>query len=214
MNKIDPNGTFGIVKNGASYVLPTFKVEKGKGLVLVDKEGLAINFVKGTKTDYPIAILELEYDKEGTPKQWNYKNADREVIESFELESEKIQKVHATLVKGTEYYQLSIMDEGIKAIRATYKQVLGANATKLIKDNLPENAYIASIDVEQVRPAQDGITTECLLNMLIHNMKQLQMEVPCRETSIVVTKLEEAQMWIMKRRFDRKDREVENTYIK
>lgn len=56
-----------------------------------------------------------------------------------------------------------------------------------------------------------GTTNEEVLAMLIDRMKHLQGLCACRENAIVITKLEEALMWIEKRTFDRKSRGVEGT---
>lgn len=42
----------------------------------------------------------------------------------------------------------------------------------------------------------DGTTNEEVLAMLIHRMKYLNTKFPCRENSIVITKLEESLMWL------------------
>jgi len=58
---------------------------------------------------------------------------------------------------------------------------------------------------------QDGTTNEEVLKMLIDRMKYLNEKAPCRENSIVITKLEESLMWLEKRTADRKARGVEGT---
>lgn len=57
----------------------------------------------------------------------------------------------------------------------------------------------------------DGTTNEEVLKVLIDRMQYLNKRVPCRENSIVITKLEESLMWLEKRTNDRLKRVVEGT---
>lgn len=54
----------------------------------------------------------------------------------------------------------------------------------------------------------DGTTNEEVLAMLIDRMKYLHSRMPCRENSLVITKLEESLMWLEKRTKDRLNRGV------
>ena len=56
---------------------------------------------------------------------------------------------------------------------------------------------------------RNGWQNEELLSVLINRMKFLNGKFACRENSIVITKLEEALMWLEKRTADRKARNVE-----
>jgi len=60
----------------------------------------------------------------------------------------------------------------------------------------------------------DGTTNEEVLAMLIDRMRYLQVKFCCRENAIVITKLEEALMWLEMRTNDRKKRGVEGQAIK
>jgi hypothetical protein len=57
----------------------------------------------------------------------------------------------------------------------------------------------------------DGTTNEEVLKILINRMQFLNNKFPCRENSLVITKLEESLMWLEKRTADRKARSVEGT---
>lgn len=59
-----------------------------------------------------------------------------------------------------------------------------------------------------------GTTNEEVLTVLIDRMIYLNSKVPCRENSIVITKLEEAYMWLQHRTEDRQARGVEGTNTK
>lgn len=56
---------------------------------------------------------------------------------------------------------------------------------------------------------RDGTTNESVLEMLLHRMNFLQKASPCRENAIVITKLDEALLWLNKRTADRVKRGVE-----
>jgi hypothetical protein len=55
---------------------------------------------------------------------------------------------------------------------------------------------------------QNGTTTESVIEVCIHRLQHLNKELPCRETSCAITKLEEAKMWLDKRTEDRRARGV------
>lgn len=66
----------------------------------------------------------------------------------------------------------------------------------------------------EMKTVQDGTTNEELLEVLIHRLNFLNSKFPCRENSIVITKLEECLMWLNKRTKDRLNRGVEGTHQK
>lgn len=59
----------------------------------------------------------------------------------------------------------------------------------------------------------DGTTNEELLEVLIDRLSFLNTKFPCRENSIVLTKLQESLMWLNKRTEDRKKRNVEGKHL-
>ena len=59
---------------------------------------------------------------------------------------------------------------------------------------------------------RNGWQNEEMLEALIDRMKFLNGKFSCRENSIVITKLEEALMWLQKRTADRVKRGVEGTH--
>lgn len=61
---------------------------------------------------------------------------------------------------------------------------------------------------------RNGMQNEELLEVLIDRMKFLNGKFSCRENSIVITKLEEALMWLEKRTADRVKRGVEGQHVK
>src|ERR1700751_563384 len=57
-----------------------------------------------------------------------------------------------------------------------------------------------------------GVTLEAALGALIKHVNGLAAAVPSRETSLVITKLEEALLWQQRRTFLREERGVAGTY--
>ena len=60
---------------------------------------------------------------------------------------------------------------------------------------------------------RNGFQNEEVLEVLIDRMKYLNGMFACRENSIVITKLEEALMWLEKRTADRVKRDVEGKHV-
>lgn len=63
----------------------------------------------------------------------------------------------------------------------------------------------------ELNTVNDGTTNEEVLAMLIDRLQYLNGKFPCRENSLVITKLEESLMWLNKRTEDRLRRKVEGT---
>ena len=80
-----------------------------------------------------------------------------------------------------------------------------------------ELQFIEKVPVEEgaieLKTVNDGTTNEELLKVLINRMQYLNSKFPCRENSIVITKLEESLMWLEKRTADRVARNVEGKQI-
>jgi len=66
---------------------------------------------------------------------------------------------------------------------------------------------------DNVEP-KSGTLHEHLIAMMIYDLKFKNNLVPSKETSMVITKLEEALMWQQRRSIDRAKREVQETYKK
>lgn len=62
---------------------------------------------------------------------------------------------------------------------------------------------------------QEGVFTESLIQLAKQHLEAVNVgELATRETSVAITKLDEALMWLNKRAEDRKLREVQGTYQK
>jgi hypothetical protein len=59
----------------------------------------------------------------------------------------------------------------------------------------------------------DGTTNEEVLLMMIDRMNNMNAKFPCRENAMVITKLDEALMWLNKRTADRVKRGVEGKQL-
>ena len=59
---------------------------------------------------------------------------------------------------------------------------------------------------------EDGTTLEEMIRVCVERLQQLNGLFPCRENSIVITKLQEAKMWLDARTADRKARGVEGQH--
>ena len=69
-----------------------------------------------------------------------------------------------------------------------------------------QNGPIAEVGV-------NGLTHEALLAILIDRMRAFQNGAyACRENALALTKMEEAQMWLLQRTQNRMDRGVEGTH--
>lgn len=64
-------------------------------------------------------------------------------------------------------------------------------------------------DDPTLKTVNDGTTNEEVLKVLIDRLHYLNGKFPCRENSLVITKLEESLMWLNKRTADRLARNVE-----
>lgn len=65
-------------------------------------------------------------------------------------------------------------------------------------------------DVEK----REGTLHEHLLSMMIHDLKYKNSLVPSREGALVITKLEEAYLWLLKRQIVRENAGTLGTYKK
>lgn len=95
------------------------------------------------------------------------------------------------IVEGHRYALANFDGDGEQKIRFIHKEPV-ENSTDL-------------------RTVEDGTTNEEVLEMLIDRLQHLQAKAPCRENAIVITKLEEALLWLNKRTAERRARGVEGT---
>ena len=111
-----------------------------------------------------------------------------------------------TLTPGHKYRLNNFENKGTQDIQFIKKITF-----KEIKDIPGQATGFADTDLITVI---EGTTNEEVLLMLIDRMKYLQDKFPCRENALVITKLEESLMWLLKRTEDRIKRNVEGKHIK
>ena len=68
-----------------------------------------------------------------------------------------------------------------------------------------------TLDIKFATLDEDGTTVEDLIAVAIGKLSMYNKEVPSRETSLAITKLEEALLWLHYRTVDRTQRNVEGT---
>jgi len=105
-----------------------------------------------------------------------------------------------------------IIEEGTTYSLPIYR--VGDLGIELTGELLPikfvRGSRIATEEVEK----REGTLHEHLLAMMIHDLKYKSGLVPSRESSLVITKLEEALGWLRQRQIDRAKRDVLGTYKK
>lgn len=68
-----------------------------------------------------------------------------------------------------------------------------------------------TLDIKFATLDEDGTTVEDLIAVAIGKLSMYNKEVPSRETSLAITKLEEALLWLHYRTVDRTQRGIEGT---
>lgn len=104
-----------------------------------------------------------------------------------------------------------------KTVKEGYRYILAPFEGDLRKDE-QKIQFIEKVPKEEgsteLITIHDGTTNEAVLEMMIDRLKFQNNKLPNRETSIAITKIEEALMWLEKRINDRKNRGVYNTMHK
>lgn len=72
---------------------------------------------------------------------------------------------------------------------------------------------VPKVGTDELDLVFDGTTNEEVLAVLINRMEYLQGKFPCSENATVITKLQEALMWLEKRTKDRQQRGVEGKHL-
>lgn len=80
-------------------------------------------------------------------------------------------------------------------------------------DEISATQKIVFYELNEDSTSEDGTTIEELLRVGIERLSDLSRRVSCRETSIAITKMQEALMWLNERTKDRIKRGVEGTHL-
>lgn len=109
--------------------------------------------------------------------------------------------------------EFEIIEEGTRYALPEYKVVDGKGIELTGSKHIIRFVRGSKLGTEDVEK-KEGMLHEHLLSMMIHDLKFKNTLVPSREGSIVITKLEEAYLWMVKRQVDRTERGVQGTYKK
>jgi len=89
-------------------------------------------------------------------------------------------------------YELDVINEGKEPVAAQYVSFMERQGGVMVAQ---------------------GTTNEEVLEMMILRMRYLQKKLSCRENAIVITKLEEALMWLQRRTMMRVAQGIETTDV-
>ncbi len=85
----------------------------------------------------------------------------------------------------------------------------------LVEESTSQWLHFVKGDKDGREQAQPGIVSESLITVLIDHLTELNVgDLRNRETSVAITKLQEALFWIEERKRDRVKRGVAGTYKK
>jgi len=111
-------------------------------------------------------------------------------------------KENAVVANNSHSYSVNTYTVGPNGLEIT-----GAQPINLVRGS--------KVDGENILSKQDGFLTEQLLWIAQNYLSEVNVgDMKTRETSIAITKIQEALMWINKRHDDRVERKVLNTYNK
>jgi hypothetical protein len=105
-----------------------------------------------------------------------------------------------------------IIEEGTQYELPVYRVVDGKGIERVEGPGVLLNFVRGSKLKDEEVQKREGTLHEHLLAAMIHDLQYKNGLVPSREGSIVITKLQEAQQWLLQRQIDRKSRDVEGTY--
>ena len=87
-------------------------------------------------------------------------------------------------------------------VKDTALKEIGSFQIKFVRGKGPDGTLVP----------EEGILSEHLISVLIHDLKHKNTVVPSRETSVAITKLQEALFWLEERQRSRTERGVVGTY--
>jgi len=86
------------------------------------------------------------------------------------------------------------------------------SATDFIDIDLDKNTIKFKVQKGPIKEVGvNGCQVDDMISVIRDIIAGLNKEFPCRENSVAVTKLDEAGLWLLKRKLDRKSRGVEGT---
>lgn len=106
-----------------------------------------------------------------------------------------------------------ILENGSQYVLPKYKVVDGKGLEEVFPGQDLQFVRGSKLGTEEVEK-REGTLHEHLLSVMIHDLTFKNGLVPSRETSVAITKLQEALMWLRQRQIDRLKRNVQGTYQK
>jgi hypothetical protein len=101
---------------------------------------------------------------------------------------------------------MTILTPGYKYIAANFENPQNGQTIQFIeKESSGPNG--------EVKTVNDGTTNEALIEILVDRLNVMNAKFPCRETSIAVTHLETALLWLKERTAKRVKRGVEGKHL-
>lgn len=100
---------------------------------------------------------------------------------------------------------MKVLTEGHKYVAANFENPEEGQLIQFI-ERVPREE-----NSSELTTVNDGTTNEELLEVLVDRITYLNNKFPCRENSIVITHLQDAQNWLERRTRDRQKRNVEGT---
>lgn len=106
-----------------------------------------------------------------------------------------------------------ILEDGAEYALPNYEVIEGKGLVETGSQTRINFVRGSKLGTDKIEP-NEGTLHEHLISAMVHDLKLKNKLVPSRETSMVITKLEEALMWQQRRSIDRAKREVQETYKK
>lgn len=118
-------------------------------------------------------------------------------------------------------FEVVVMDELREKYPEKFNESGAMDYKWFEKDVRPHNFIYVRHDVGSIaftiqnKPIKEAGINGCQIDTIIETAKLmlegLNKQFPCRENSTAITKLDEALLWLMKRKMDRTERGVEGT---
>ena len=147
-----------------------------------------------------------------------------ERLVSVKTYTERIESMALEAIKGVETiggYDVVVMDELREKYPEKFNESGAMDYKWFEKEIRPTNHIYVRHDVNSLSftiqngPIKENGVNGCQVDTIIEAAKViiegLNTKFPCRENAMVITKLDEALLWSMKRKLDREARNVEGT---
>jgi hypothetical protein len=186
-----------IVEEGTTYQLPLWKMEENNITPLLNDNGEVrahtIQFATNTKQEQEIEILENSGEMSEDEKVlWVDTDGNRYFEGSPNLYMMPAVKTNDS--EGKEVYvPMPLEGEQLNfEIVVEPKNIISKQTKESVHTFIPYTLKVVTV------PSVPGVVFEALLGTMIETLKQRSSYSPSRETSIAITKMEEASLWLAK----------------